>query len=189
VGITLTKTVILTTAALGAATSLGCNTFRPLSDDENPIRVRNEQLRIETYERDWVPVGNTGKWRINNGNPTESTEYTVTVYGSKPESNCNGVMRAPNVDVEYAIPRPSGQSPDLRTFKFAIESPNPSGGRKVPILTPSVRMTPDNSHNWKILRMEQDDVGAISHVVIGGKTCDFPGDRRVEVELCVHNCS
>jgi hypothetical protein len=50
-------------------------------------------------------------------------------------------------------------------------------------------MTADNSKKRKILSMNDDKLGGISELVVGSTTCTFPTDRRVEVELCLHNCS
>jgi hypothetical protein len=154
------------------------------SEDENPIRVRNKQLRIETYERNWIKTGGIEKWKMNNANPTASTQFTVFAYGAN--AGCIDPMTSTTVEIRYAIPSASG-NPEVRTLSFSLEL-NPAG-KPIPILTPSVPLAADNSKRRKILSMTDDKLGAITEVTVGPKTCTFPSDRRVEVELCLHNCS
>lgn len=186
--ITISRRALLMTAVIAAALIIGTlivTRFILGSEDENPIRVRNKQLRIETFEKNWVKVGGVEKWKMNNANPTASSQYTVTAYGANPD--CIDSMTATTAEIRYSIPSSSGGNPEVRTLSFSIEL-NPAG-KPIPVLVPSVAMTEDNSKKRKILSMTDDKLGAISELTVGTKTCTFPSDRRVEVELCLHNCS
>lgn len=187
--ITFSRRALLLTALFAAGVvvaTLFVTKFLLGSDDENPIRVRNKQLRIETYEKNWVKTGATEKWKMNNANPTASNEYIVTAYGANPQ--CTNIMRGTSVVITYEIPSASPDvRPEVRTLSFALELN--SAGKPIPVLTPSVAMTADNSKKRKFLKMTDDKLGAIASVEVAGTTCTFPSDRRVEVELCLHNCS
>ena len=186
--ITISKRALLiTTLAVASliAVTYFVTKFVLGSEDENPIRVRNKQLRIETYDRNWIKTGGTEKWKMTNANPTASQQYTVTAYGANP--GCIDPMTATTVEIRYSIPSTSGGNPEVRTLSFSLEL-NPAG-KPIPVVVPSIPMTADNSKKRKILSMNDDKLGGISELVVGGTTCTFPTDRRVEVELCLHNCS
>ena len=187
--ITISRRALLITAvavaALVVVTYFVMKLFVLGSEDENPIRVRNKQLRIETYDRNWIKPGAAEKWKMNNANPTASQQYTVTAYGANP--GCIDPMTATTVEIRYSIPSTTGGNPEVRTLSFSLEL-NPAG-KAVPVLVPSVQMTADNSKKRKILSMVDDKLGGLSELVVGNTTCTFPTDRRVEVELCLHNCS
>jgi hypothetical protein len=171
-----------------------------VSDDENPIRVKNKELRIESEDKEgaWTKVPNPGgseKWRLNVANRYSATQYVVTAYGANPDPEaCKNQLTGTIVQVAYKYPNTAqGQPPETtQTFTFTLVQ---SGQNTVPLLESTAPMTENNAKKVKKLRMSDDKVGGITELTVkkdlsdAGTSCSFPADRRVAVEICMHNCS
>jgi hypothetical protein len=168
--------------AVGVA-ALAVGVFFLLADDEdrNPIRVKNKQLRIETDGKPWVKPGGGETWKPNHPNGKSVNAYQVSVFGAN-EPACATLLHSATVVVRYAFPN-AGTQP--RTFTFRFQQ---TGSKSEPVIDAPVPMTAENNTNNKKLRMTDDTQGAITEAVVGTTTCTFPTDRRVTLELCMHNC-
>jgi hypothetical protein len=182
VAITFSKRAILATALFATAIAVATWFLLGTDDDRNPIRVKNKLLRIESEDKQgsWVKPGAAEKWKLDANNRKSASEYIVTTYGA---DGCIDVMRGTTVEIRYEFPNTGAQA---RTITFSLQL---NGNKTEPVLDSSVPMTADNSNKVKKLRMTDDVQGAITRLVVGGTTCTFPTDRRVSVELCMHNCS
>ena len=181
-----------TILALGlVAGATGVILYQGLSDeDRNPIRVKNKILHFETEGKNskWDPDGGTAnKWRLK-GNKHGSGQYEVNAYGS---TECLTPVSGETVDILFDIPT-SGGSVETRKFTAALE---PVGNGSEPVLQAEEAMAADNSSDAKKLRFARspEPNGSIREVTIhtgqNTKTCRFPSDRRVLVELCRGSCS
>ena len=186
---TTTSKVLLGTAVVAGAITAAY--FFTLDDDQNPIRVKNKQLRIETEDKNanWTKEPNAEKWKLGVGNPTTATEYFVTVYGANPATTCVSPMTGSEVAIQYKLPDGTEQNFTFRLVGIG-SSPN-----KEPELEASTPMTAENHRPKvkKLRRTTENVIGAITSLTVRGgtttSTCTFPDDRLVAVELCMHNCS
>lgn len=192
---------VIVGASLVAAGALGTLLILRLlagDDDENPIRVKNKELRIESEDKEgaWTKVpAASEKWRLNVANRYSATQYVVTAYGANPDPEaCKNQLTGTIVEVAYKYPNNAqGQPPETtQTLTFSLVQ---SGPKTVPLLDSTTPMTEDNSKKVKKLRMSDDKVGGITRLTVkkdlsdAGTSCSFPADRRVAVEICMHNCS
>ena len=189
--ITTTRNVLLITALGAGAIAAATILYLSLADDDqNPIRVKNKQLRIETEDKNakWTKRASQEKWTLGIGNPTSATEYVVTAYGADP--TCITPMRGDEVEIQYEV----AGAAEKFTFRLV---PIGSSANREPELEASTAMTADNAGpKVKKLRRTAETgsvVGAITSMKVSGggtsSNCSFPKDRRVAVELCMHNCS
>lgn len=192
--ITLSKRAILGLAV--AAAGLFVVTLYFLSaadDDQNPIRVKNKQLFIETESKDhWDKPGASEKWRLKGGSHHDADQYTVTAFGANPEGANACLKSLPGQEAEIQFQVTNGP---LVVFTFNLER---VGNKNEPAVTVSnATMTADNAKKVKRLRINAGPnalEGAITQLVVRNAgnpdaTCTFPPDRKVLVELCVHSCS
>jgi hypothetical protein len=178
---------VLAAAAVGTATFIYLKVF--VDDDQNPIRVRNKQLQIETEDAKahWAKKsGEAKKWILDGHNPKDVAEYVVTAYGA---NGCLDPLKGKEVVITYEV------SGSPVTFAFRLAPKNPGSTKLEPELDAGVDMTADNSAPKvkKLHRTDQSVIGAITSLTVSNGTapgnCTFPADRRVAVELCMHNCS
>lgn len=193
--ITLSKRAILGLAV--AAAGLFVVTLYFLStadDDQNPIRVKNKQLLIETEDKDakWHKPGAGEKWRLDVGNRESSEQYTVTAYGANPDAGnpCLKPLEGEEAEIQFQV-----TNGPLTVFTFNLER---VGNKNQPAVSVSgATMSADNSNKVKRLRPNAGPnqlEGSITQLVVRKAgapvaTCSFPADRKVLVELCMHSCS
>ena len=187
------RALLLTAVAAAALIALTLFLLGPrLSDeDRNPIRVKNKKLRIETEDKDakWHKPGAAGKWRLDVGNRLTTDRYTVTAFGADPAAECPAQMSGNSVEFQFQA------GPNLHVLTFSFQPQSSGANPKLePVLDTASTLKDDNSKKVKKLQIDGDPEGAITSLIVRdaatqiGK-CSFPGDRRVIVELCMHNCS
>jgi hypothetical protein len=186
VTMTLTTKQLLTLAGVAAcASTLACAQFRPLSEDENPIRVRNKILHFDTEGKQsfWKKDNDTRVWRLKK-NKHGTTVFEVLAFGA--DSGCLDAMKGTSVAIVFEL-----RGGVRKNFVFTIED---KGEGNEPAVDPGdVTMREDNSSYTKKLGIDGNPEGAIKEVTVTyqstTKTCTFPDDRRVLVELCRNQCS
>jgi hypothetical protein len=154
-------------------------------EDRNPIRVKNNKLRIETEDKDakWKKPGAAEKWRLDGGNRTTTDRYWATAYGAVP--GCVAPLQGTSVEIKFQV-----TSGSLQTYTFSLQM---AGNKNEPVLDTDAPLTDDNSKKVKKLMPKDDPEGVITQMTVrDGSTeigkCDFPGDRRVQIEICMHGC-
>jgi len=174
-------------AAGAVGTLLYLKLTTTLSDDENPIRVRNKTLEFESEaaQGEWTAEG-TNRWRLKK-NKHVSDVFEVHAFGS---ANCVAPVQGNSVEVVFQL-----DGGETRTFTFSTESegggPNP---KREPIVDVGpVPMTADNAGYKKKLRTNPQLSGHITQVTVRPQSgtptvCSFPAEPRVLVELCRGGC-
>ena len=184
--ITRTTRMLLAVGTVSLATStLACTRQLIRSEDENPIRVRNKILHFDTEGRQsfWKKDNDTRMWRLKKNNHG-TTVYEVLAFGAN--SGCLDPMKGTSVSIVFEL-----RSGGRKNFVFTIED---RGDGNEPAVDPGdVTMREDNSGHAKKLGIDGNPEGAIREVTVTyqstTKTCSFPEDRRVLIELCRNPCS
>lgn len=191
--ITLSKRALLLVAVAAAALVVTAMFLLTTDDDQNPIRVKNKQLFIETESKDhWDKPGASEKWHLKGGSHHDADQYTVAAFGANPDGDnaCLKPLLGEAAEIQFQV-----TNGPLVVFTFNLEQ---VGNKNEPAVTVSgATMSADNSKKVKRLRINAGPnalEGAITQLVVRkagnpDATCTFPADRKVLVELCVHSCS
>ncbi len=184
--VTLSRRAILIMSLAAAGLALLTVFLLQTDEDRNPIRVKNNKLRIETEDKDakWKKPGSAEKWRLDGGNRATTDRYSVTAYGAVP--GCVAPLAGTSVEIKYQV-----ASGPLQTFTFSLQR---TGNKDEPVLDTDAPLTDDNGNKVRKLMPKDDPDGVITQMIVrDGSTeigkCEFPGDRRVQIEICMHNCS
>jgi hypothetical protein len=185
-----TKQVIvgLSLLAAGVVGTLLILKVLTLSDDENPIRVRNKILNFESEgpHDEWTAEGTT-KWRLKK-NKHPSDQFEVNAFGS---SDCVTPLSGLSVQIVFELDGGAG----TRTFTITADSETGQNPKREPVVdVGNSPMTAENLTYKKKLRINADPSGHITQITVQPKagnpvTCHFPAEPRVLVELCREKCS
>jgi hypothetical protein len=191
--ITFSRRAIVATAFVAATLAVGTLVILKLTtadEDRNPIRVKNNKLRIETEDKDakWKKPNAAQPWRLDGGGRLTVQNYFVTAFGALPETACTPSLKGTSVDIQFK----DTSSGAAHTLTFSLQL---SGSKIEPALATDAGTTLRENNEKKVrkLSIENDPDMTITQMTVsdGGTpvgTCNFSGDRRVLIELCMHGC-